>query len=81
MNAAGAVVIFVILWWCVFFAVLPIGVRSDLEEGAEPVAGAERGAPANPNLKRKALITTIATFVLWLIVCAVILSGVVDFRE
>jgi len=81
MNIGGMVVIFVILWWCVFFAILPMGIKGHAETGEELVKGGDTGAPVNPDLKRKAVKTTIVTFVLWLIVCGIILSGIINFRE
>ncbi len=71
MGIAGSIVTFVILWWLVFFTVLPWGVRSQLEtQDVEP--GSEPGAPVRPMLKYKFLITTGITLVLWLIARAVI---------
>lgn len=61
MSWATAVLVFVVIWWTVIFAVLPLGVR----RADDDVAGADRGAPARPDLKRKALITTAITVVLW----------------
>lgn len=81
MNPGGAIVIFVLIWWSVFFAVLPFGVRSRWEERDDGVKGAEPGAPAAPDLKRKALVTTGIAAAIWAIVIAVMLSGVVDFRD
>lgn len=81
MNIAGAVVIFVILWWTVFFAVLPWGVRSRWETGDDGVAGADPGAPAEIDLKKKALVTTGITVGVWALVVAVVASGVINFRE
>jgi predicted secreted protein len=81
MNAAGALVIYILIWWCVFFAMLPMGVRGRWESESDNVEGADPGAPANPQLKKKALITTGVAFLFWLITCAVILSGVINFRD
>lgn len=50
------------IWWVVLFAVLPIGVRSQIEAGdVEAVNGADAGAPAAPMLAKKALWTTLVT--------------------
>ena len=46
MNIAGAFVIFVMVWWCVFFAILPIGVKSRWESESDGVDGADPGAPS-----------------------------------
>jgi len=76
MGIAEAIVVFAILWWLVFFAVLPWGIRSQVEAEEEwdvvPPPGTEKGAPLSHMLGYKALITTGITFVLWLAARAVI---------
>jgi predicted secreted protein len=57
MSITGAIVIFVMVWWMVFFAMLPLGVRGQAEMN-EVAPGTEPGAPVKPDLKRKALWTT-----------------------
>lgn len=80
MSAIGAVVIYVIAWWLVFFMVLPIGIRSHEEEGIERPAGTPTGVPYRPRLWTKVLVTTgIAALFLGLAYLAVAL-GVIDFR-
>jgi hypothetical protein len=44
MNPAGAIVIYVLIWWSVFFAVLPWGVRGRWESDDDGVKGADPGA-------------------------------------
>lgn len=81
MNPAGAAVIFILIWWSVFFAVLPWGVRGRWESEDDGVAGADPGAPSAPRLFRKALITTAISTGVWAVVVLIILSGVIDFRD
>lgn len=82
MNPASAIVVFVLWWWLVFFAVLPRNVTGRWEaEAEEPVAGADPGAPTDPQLGRKAWLTTKIATVLWAATCLVIVSGVFDFRN
>jgi len=64
MTLVGGIVAFVILWWLVFFMVLPWGVTSQLE-AKDVLPGSEPGAPVNPALGRKVLITTILAALLW----------------
>jgi predicted secreted protein len=61
MQWLGSFFIFIVLWWVVVFTVLPWGTKP-LEN---PGLGHDRGAPAVPYLKRKLLITTLITLVLW----------------
>ena len=56
MSLIGVAICFVLFWWVIFFAVLPLGIVS--QEGRDVVPGHDPGAPVNPNLIRKALITT-----------------------
>lgn len=77
MNWVSGIVLYVILWCVVLFAVLPWGVRS-----AEPTdLGYAAGAPANPQLLKKALWTTVITAGIWLIIFLVIQADVISFRE
>ncbi len=79
MNPIEVIIIFILIWWCVFFAMLPMGVKGRWESKSDGVAGADPGAPAEAGLKRKALLATAAAAVLTALVSAVILSGVVKF--
>ena len=57
-------VIFVIFWWLILFIILPTGInkQKNVKYGNDP------GAPNDPMLKKKFLITTIAAFIVTLIV-------------
>ena len=53
-----AIAIYVTIWFVVLFVVLPIGVRSQAEEG-DIVPGSEPGAPMAPRMLFKAVLTTL----------------------
>jgi predicted secreted protein len=59
-----AIAVYFTMWWTVLFAVLPFGVRSAQESGAEVPKGTDRGAPVAPMLLRKAVATTIIAAIL-----------------
>jgi predicted secreted protein len=59
LTAAGAISLYVVIWWTALFAVLPFGVRSQAEEGEVEVG--DPGAPATPRLREKALWTTLVS--------------------
>lgn len=61
MNWFSQVAIFVLIWFVVLFAVLPIGVRR--QENPEP--GHDPGAPVQPMLWRKAMWTTVISLTIW----------------
>ncbi|PSC03167.1 DUF1467 domain-containing protein [Alsobacter soli] len=71
MSIAGAIALYFIVWWLTLFAILPLGVRSQHEEGAVE-EGTEPGAPLLPRMGRKALITTLVAIpvsaLLWVVI-------------
>lgn len=74
---SGSVVYFMI-FWTVLFAVLPWGVRSEHIPEEEGHMG---GAPVNPNLKKKFIITALLSVVIWGIIYWLIEIDVIDFYE
>jgi predicted secreted protein len=83
MGPVLGTAIYAILWWVVFFAVLPWGVRGQHEDGVT-APGSDPGAPIRPLMWRKAGITTLIAGILWLGVFMVIRNPpeiAVDFFE
>ena len=70
MSLTGGIVIYVIMWWVVLFAVLPFGVRNPDEAGEDLVPGQADGAPVRPMMWRKMLATTLITSALFGIILA-----------
>ena len=68
MGITGSIVVYVMIWWIIFFSVLPIGIQSNKEVFKEKIEGMDPGAPKNPMLKKKIFFTTIISFFLSIIV-------------
>ena len=64
MSLAFAISMYVVIWWIVLFAMLPIGVRTQAEEG-EISPGTAESAPHMPRLLPKMLATTVIASVLF----------------
>jgi predicted secreted protein len=64
MTATWIIATYVIVWWLVFFAVLPVGGRSP-EEAGNVTLGTDHGAPANPMLLWKVTVTTVLAAILF----------------
>jgi predicted secreted protein len=77
MSLTLAIAIYVVLWWVVLFAVLPIGVRTQGEDGSV-VPGTPESAPAVPRLLRVAVITTLVSAVLFAGAWAAVRYGLVN---
>ncbi len=64
MPLTSMLAIYFIMWWLVFFAVLPFGIHSQHEHG-EFIPGTDPGAPAVHGLKAKAGWTTLVSLVIF----------------
>ena len=60
MPVSMAIAVYVVIWWTVLFAILPIGVRTQGEDGAI-VPGTPESAPTRPRLIRVVLLTTLVS--------------------
>tara|TARA_B100001115_G_C15641717_1_gene308819 strand:- start:43 stop:294 length:252 start_codon:yes stop_codon:yes gene_type:complete len=67
MSLTGSIVIFVILWWLILFTILPRDINSQNDKG-HIIEGSDPGAPANPNIAKKLIITTVITSILFAII-------------
>jgi len=65
--------IYIVVWWVVLFAVLPLGTSSETHE--PPTDGSQWGAPKTPNLKRKFITTTWVALILWAGVMGLVFIG------
>jgi predicted secreted protein len=66
MAVSTSLAIYFIIWWLVLFAVLPFGIRSQVESG-EIVPGSDPGAPSLPKLLSKMIWTTVVSAVVFVI--------------
>ena len=78
MGWFTAIVLYALIWWTVLFAVLPIGTHPSTD--TDPRHG-WAGAPQNPRLLRKAIITTLVAAVLWGGAVWLINSDYLSFRH
>ena len=57
--------IFFIMWWIVFFIVLPLNITTHMDKGIN-IKGIHGSVPINPKLVYKLIVTTIVTFIILL---------------
>tara|TARA_B100001063_G_C16651120_1_gene496040 strand:+ start:329 stop:583 length:255 start_codon:yes stop_codon:yes gene_type:complete len=81
MGITGSLIIFVLIWWIVFFSVLPVGIRSEKKIFKESLEGNDIGAPKNPNIAKKFIITTLITTILYLAIYYVVTNGYFNLRD
>lgn len=77
MDIPSLLVVFVCLWWLMLFTVLPLWIKR--AEGSPDEVSP--GAPEDPKLKKKFLITTVIAVILTGIVYAGVSMNVIDFKS
>jgi predicted secreted protein len=77
MSWFGALVVFTIVWWMVFFLTLPFGITAP----DEPEPGHATSAPVKPRLWLKASITTVIAVALTSLAAIAVEYQWIAFRE
>lgn len=80
MSVTSAIVLFAVIWFLTFLIVIPFRIKTQGDLGTI-VKGTQAGAPEVHNLRRKAIITTGASLVLWLVITLIILSEIITIQD
>ena len=65
MSITGLAIIYIIIWWIVFFAILPIDVN---RTKTVKIDGEDSGAPENPKMMKKFIYCTGITTILFILI-------------
>ena len=65
MSITGLAIIYIIIWWIVFFAILPIDVE---RKKLVKIEGEDPGSPENPKMIKKFIYCTVITTFLFIII-------------
>ena len=71
MSPTGLAIIYIIIWWIVFFAILPIDVERNK---VVKIDGEDPGSPENPKMPKKFIYCTGITTILFcssLTICSI----------
>jgi predicted secreted protein len=80
MTLAFGAALYILIWWIVLFAMLPIGVRTQAEEG-EVAPGTAESAPHAPRLLPKMLATTLVAAIVFAALYAIIVHHVITLDQ
>ena len=80
MGTTGAIIIYIWIWWIVFFSVLPFGIKSQEVEFRDDLRGIDQGAPENPRIVKKFLITTLITSIIFAVIYYLAINNYLDLR-
>ena len=65
MSLTGLAILYVIIWWIVFFSILPIDV---IRKKTVKIDGEDPGSPENPKMMKKFIYCTGITTFLFIII-------------
>ena len=81
MGITGSIIVYVLIWWIIFFSVLPVGIQSNKEKFKEKIEGIDPGAPINPKIGKKFLITTLITSIIFIVIYYLVKIDLLNLRE
>ena len=81
MGITGSIIVYVMIWWIIFFSVLPIGIRSNKEVFRENIVGMDPGAPKNPKIGKKFFVTTLITTIIFIVIYYLVEIDLLNLRE
>tara|TARA_B100000886_G_scaffold145573_1_gene98999 strand:- start:2212 stop:2466 length:255 start_codon:yes stop_codon:yes gene_type:complete len=81
MGLTGSIIVYVIIWWIVFFSVLPVGIQSKKEIFKEKLGGIDPGAPNNPKIGKKFLTATLITTIIFAVIYYLVKIDLLNLRE
>ena len=81
MGITGSIIVYVLIWWIIFFSVLPLGIQANKEKFKERIGGIDPGAPINPRIGKKFLITTIITSIICIVIYYLVKFDLLNLRE
>ena len=81
MGITGSNIVYVLIWWIIFFSVLPVGIQSNKEKFKERIEGIDPGAPINPKIGKKFLITTLITSIIFIVIYYLVEFNLLNLRE
>ena len=81
MGVTGSIIVYVMIWWIIFFSVLPIGIQSNKEIYKEKIGGNDPGAPKNPRIVQRFLLTTLITSIIFAVIYYLVRIDLLNLRE
>ena len=77
MSTTGLAIIYIIIWWIVFFSILPIDVN---RQKTLKIEGEDAGSPENPKMLKKFVYCTGITTVIFMIIYLLIKYEYLNLR-
>ena len=78
MSVTGLAIIYIIIWWIVFFAILPMDVN---RVKTVKIEGEDPGSPENPKIFKKFIYCTSITSIIFVIIYLLIKYEYLNLRN
>ena len=78
MSITGLTILYIIIWWIVFFSILPIDVK---REKPIKIEGEDAGSPQNPKILKKFIYCTGITSIIFIIIYLLIKYDYLNLRN
>ena len=80
MSVTSAFVLFAVIWFLTFLIVIPFKIKTQGDMGVV-LKGTQAGAPEVHDLRKKAIITTGVSLILWLLITILIVFEIVTIED
>ena len=80
MSVTSAFVLFAVIWFLTFLIVIPFKIKTQGDIGVV-LKGTQAGAPEVHDLRKKDIITTGVSLILWLLITILIFSEIVTIED
>ena len=81
MGITGSIIVYVMIWWIIFFSLLPVGIQSNKQVFKEKIGGMDPGAPKNPKIGKKFLITTLINTIIFAVIYYLVEIDLLNLRK
>ena len=78
MSVTGLALLYIIIWWIVFFAILPLDVN---RKKPTKIDGEDPGSPENPKILKKFIYCTGITSIIFIIIYLLIKYEYLNLRN
>lgn len=80
MGVVSGIVLYAIIWFMTLFVILPFRMKTQGDAG-ETVMGTPASAPTDPQLRRRFIVTSLISAVIWLVVAGIIVFEIITLDD
>ena len=78
MSVTGLAILYIIIWWIVFFSILPMDVN---REKPVKIDGEDAGSPENPKMLKKFIYCTGITSIIFIMIYLLVKYEYLNLRN